>query len=112
MRRNGGWVVLCGVLASAACNGFPDPEPIEQAEKRPEKYPSYSQSGAPTVVTVERQRWIVLPGEKADVPSRALQPLATGGGGSMFTAAGDQAPFDALYARLPDGSLHVARELR
>jgi hypothetical protein len=112
MRRNHGWVMLCGTLVCAACNGFPDPEPIEQAETKPEKYPSYGQSGSPAVVTIERQRWLVLPGALADVDPTALQPLATGGGGSMFTAIGDQPPYDALYARMPDGSLHVAREIR
>jgi hypothetical protein len=111
MWRFGGWVLLGAALCSA-CNGFPDPVPIAEAEHKPEKYLSYAKRSDAPVVTVDGQRWVVLPGSTVVAPATAFRRLAGDQIGGLFTAAWDQAPYDALYVVVPGEGMHLAGELR
>lgn len=112
MRRIGGWIVLGGVVLCAACNGFPDPMPIVDAERKAEKYPTYDQSAAAPVLSVDGQRWLVLPGATVVSTPSAFRPLTADAGGVLSAAAWDQPPYDALYVVTPNGRILRAEEIR
>ena len=112
MRRIRRVAVLVGVLATAACNGFPDAIPISEAEHMPEKYTSYKNSDPTPVISAGGQRFMVLSGSSFNGPATMFESLATGGGGELFVLRSDRAPYDALYARSSDGRVRVAAELR
>jgi hypothetical protein len=101
--------VLSTVFALAGCNGFPEPEPIRAAERKPEKYPTYSMGAATAVIAVGGQQWLVLPGAVAQVPSDMLVPA---GQSSLLALKWDQAPFSAMFQREPSGRLLEAGEIR
>lgn len=46
-RKQAAIVAVLVLVAGTGCNGFPRSEPIQQAETKPEKYPSYTPSAAP-----------------------------------------------------------------
>ena len=104
-------MVMLGVLATAACNGFPDAAPWAEAERMPEKYPSYTTVPTPMVST-EGQRWVIQPGNVMTPIANTMQSVASGMGGELSAARWDSAPYDALYARSPDGRVLVAGEVR
>jgi hypothetical protein len=112
MRRIGGWVVIGGIMLCVACNGFPDPVPIEEAERKPEKYLSYDLGQAAPVLSIDGQRWVVLPGATVVAAASAFRPLAADAGGALSALAWDQPPYDALYAHIPNGRILRAAELR
>jgi hypothetical protein len=111
MWRIGGWVVLGAALCSA-CNGFPDSAPIAEAEHKPEKYLTYSKRSDLPVVTVDGQRWVVLPGARVVGPPTIFRRLAGDAGGGLFTLTSDTQPYDAVYVLVPGEGIHVAGELR
>jgi hypothetical protein len=100
---------VLAVLISTGCHGFPYPEPITQAEHKPEKYPSYTASSA-APIAVGDQRWLLLPGGFAGVASTSLLPVGTRA--LFFSAPWDTPPYDQLYGQGADGLLHVAEEVR
>ncbi|MGH7466644.1 MAG: hypothetical protein ACRENP_01525 [Longimicrobiales bacterium] len=98
-----------GTLLCAGCNGFPGTIPIAEAERRPEQYPSYAATEPTLIVTVDSQRWQVLPGALVHAPSGALQRLA---GGPLVAVRGDSPPFATLFQPVAPNSLHQAAEIR
>jgi hypothetical protein len=98
------WVWLC-----AGCNGFPAAIPIAQAERKAEKYPSYEAVGRTTIVTVDSQRWQVLPGALMAAPASVLQPVQ---GAPLVALRGDTRPFTALFQRSTNDNVLVAGEIR
>jgi hypothetical protein len=97
------------LLLLAACNGFPNPEPIREAEHKPEHHPSYSMGAAPPVLQTGTQRWVVLPGAVAPVPADMLVPVAQS---PLAALKWDEPPFSGLFLREPDGRILVAGEIR
>lgn len=112
MRRSGSWVVSGGAALCVACNGFPEPVPIQEAEHKPEVYVTYHQSQASPVLSIDGQRWLVLPGATVVAPASAFRPLTADAGGALSAAAWDQPPYDALYAFIPNGRILRAAEIR
>src|SRR5262245_48335037 len=101
--------VFSTVLLLAACNGFPNPEPIREAEHKPEKYPTYSTGPAEPVIQTATQRWVVLPGAVAQAPAGILVPVAQS---PLLALKWDEEPFSGLFFREPDGGLLEAGEIR
>ena len=46
-RKQAALAALLALVLGTGCNGFPKSEPIQQAETKPEKYPTYTPSAAP-----------------------------------------------------------------
>lgn len=111
MRKIRQCFALVGMLVCGACNGFPDAAPWVEAERKPEHYPTYAPVSAPMLST-EGQRWVILQGATMQPFAGQLQPIAAGAGGELSAARWDSAPYDALYARSPDGRTLVAAEVR
>ena len=111
MRGIGRVSLMLVVVACTACNGFPDAPPWAEAERKPEKYPSYTATPAPMLST-EGQRWVIQQGSVFRPVGNTLQSVATGMGGELSVARWDRPPYDALYARSQDGLLRVAGEVR
>jgi hypothetical protein len=97
------------VVFAAGCHGFPYPEPIAQAEHKPEKYATYA-AAPETPLTAGQQRWLLLPGAYAGVPASVLVPIP--GTTGILRASWDDAPFDLIYAPGADGLLHIGGEVR
>ena len=104
-------LALVGMIVSGACNGFPDAAPWVEAERKPEKYPTYTAVTAPMMST-EGQRWVIMQGATLHPFGGQLQGVASGAGGELSAARWDTAPYDALYARGSDGRTLVAGEVR
>ena len=111
MRGLGRVKLLLMAVACGACNGFPDAAPWAEAERKPEKYPSYMATPAPMLST-EGQRWVIQQGNVFRPVGGALQSIASGLGGELSAASWDRPPYDALYAKSPDGLTRVASEVR
>ena len=107
MRRIG-WSTVWVAAIAAGCNGFPDAIPITDAERAPEKYPTYAAAAPTTLIQVGTQRYMVLPGAVVQVPSSALRSVAGGLSAGMW----DSEPFDWLYQASTDGKLRLAGEVR
>ncbi len=99
----------CAIAILAACNGFPRPAPISEAENRPESYPTYQASPPIQLIAVDSQRWMVLPGATTEIAARLLQPEA---GSGLLGLRWSQAPFSTLYHQAGNGRLHEAGEIR
>ena len=107
MRRIG-WSTVWVAAIAAGCNGFPDAIPIADAERAPEKYPTYAAAAPTTLIQVGNQRYMVLAGAVVQVPATALRQVAGGLSAGMW----DSEPFDWLYQPSTDGKLRLAGEVR
>jgi hypothetical protein len=107
MRRIG-WSTVWIAAIAAGCNGFPDAIPISDAERAPEKYPTYAAAPPTTLIQVGTQRYMVLPGAVVHVPASALRSVA----GGLSAGLWDSEPFDWLYQRSADGKVRFAGEIR
>ena len=99
---------LAAVFATG-CHGFPYPEPIAQAEYKPETYLNYT-TVPETPLTVGQQRFLLLPGAYAGVAASVLAPVS--GTTGVLRATWDDPPLDAIYGPGADGLLHVGAEVR
>jgi hypothetical protein len=98
------YVGALAAVLSTGCHGFPYPEPIAQAEHKPEKYVTYT-AAPETPLTVGQQRWLLLPGAYAGLPGTVLVPVS--GVAGVLRASWDDAPLDAIYGPGEDVLLHV-----
>src|SRR5262245_9846751 len=103
------WAAFSTVLLFAACNGFPNPAPIREAEHRPEKYPTYLMDPTQPFLQVGEQRWVVQPGAVARVPGDMLTPVPQS---SLLALKWEHPPLSALFQREPNGTLLAAGEVR
>ena len=96
--------VILIAAAVTACNGWPKTVPFEQAEHRPEKYPTYAPSPAAAVEMfyAGNHRYMVMPGE---INVRTARTAGVQGSApvSVFALEGDEAPYSLLFARTADG---------
>jgi hypothetical protein len=95
-------ISAAGALVSA-CNGWPDSHPAEEAENRPEKFPTYAATAAESAstFTFDNRRWMVS-ASPVSLRGAKLQAVGTGGTASLYAPEGDVAPYSILYT--PDGS--------
>lgn len=103
-------IACLSAVISTACNGFPDSEPIGQAERKAERYPSYMATTA-VPITTGPQHWLLLPGTNVVAPMQSLRPLA-GATQQLFVPSWDRPPYDGLYGRGSDGRIYLAAEIR
>jgi len=103
------YVGALAVVFSTGCHGFPYPEPIAQAEYKPEKYLTYM-TVPEARLTIGQQRFLLLPGAYAGVPASVLAPVS--GTAGVLRATWDEPPLDAIYGPGADGLMHVGAEVR
>ena len=108
MRRMG-WALVMSAGLLGACNGFPRTVPIADAERMPEKYPTYDASPSSPILTVGNTRWMVMPGAHANIPADWLAPIS--GTGELWAAKWDAPPYSALYQPTGTRSIRVAGEV-
>jgi|SRR5687768_9697812 len=96
-------VLATGALVSA-CNGWPDSHPAEEAENRPEKFPTYAATAPEnaTTFTFENRQWMVS-STPVSFRGAKLQAVGTAGATSLYAPQGDAAPYGVLYT--PDGTM-------
>jgi hypothetical protein len=96
-------ILLVGAVL-AGCNGWPRAPDHEQAQHKPEFYPSYAATPAEQVqiVAFENRRWLVSP---ASIRLRGVKlvPVGTAAQTTIYAEAGQTTPFSALYASAGEG---------
>jgi hypothetical protein len=95
-------IVAVGTFASA-CNGWPDSAPADEAENRPEKFPTYAPTAAEhaSTFTFENRQWMVS-ASPVSFRGAKLQAVGTAGTTALYAPQGDAAPYGVLYT--PDGT--------
>lgn len=90
--------VLASCAVMGACNGWPESAPFEEAENRPEKYPTYAaaEQDASVEFTFEDRRWVIN-GTADGLRAAWLKPVGSSAGASLYAPAGDQPPYPVLY---------------
>lgn len=99
--------LIAGLAALAACNGWPPATDLEQAQHKPEHYPTYATTPAEQVQTLNfaNRRWLVSPAP-VSIRGIALQPVGTAGQTTIYAEPGEAAPYGVLYAAGADGRFH------
>jgi hypothetical protein len=98
--------LAAGTLIFSACNGWPTTLPYQQAETKPEHYPTYMAADSAPQFYAGNHRYMVMPGE-ANIRGARAVPVATGSPVSVFSLEGDEAPFSNLFARDASGRTRV-----
>ncbi len=95
------------VMLLGACNGWPGTMPYNQALNKPEQYPTYAATAErPVEFYAGNHRYMVLPTE-VNLRTARTAAVNSSSGASVFSLAGDDAPFASLYARSADGRTHA-----
>lgn len=99
MRIRSAVAVLLSSAALVACNGWPKAAKLDQAEHKPEKYPTYAATPAEQVevITFDNRRWMVEP-KVTEMRGAALQSVGTAGHTALFARAGAETPYPVLFA--------------
>jgi hypothetical protein len=95
-------LISAAAAVVSACNGWPDSHPADEAENRPEKFPTYTAAAAENAapITFENRRWMVSV-SPVSLRGAKLQAIGTAGTTSLYAPPGDVAPYRVLYT--PDG---------
>ena len=95
-------ISAAGAVVSA-CNGWPDSHPADEAENRPEKFPTYAATAAENAapITFDNRRWMVS-ASPVSFRGAKLQSVGSAGTTSLYAPQGDAAPYGVLYT--PDGT--------
>ena len=107
MKKNVKLVLAAAVLLAGACNGWPGTLPYQEARQKPEPYPTYTATaGHPVEFIAGHHRFMVLPTE-VNLRTARTESVGMNAGVSVFSLAGDEAPFATLVARGADGRTHA-----
>lgn len=98
MRIRSAIAVLVSSAALVACNGWPQAAKLEEAEHKPEKYPTYAATAAEQVEVIEFQnrKWMVSP-TVVELRGAKLESVGSAGQAALLVQAGTQTPYPLLY---------------
>jgi hypothetical protein len=99
MKSRNAFAILAVSAALTACNGWPRTVEFEQAEHKPEKFPTYAPTPADQAHTFEfdHRTWMVEP-VLVDLRGAKLQAVGSGGGATLMAQTADQSPYAVLFA--------------
>jgi hypothetical protein len=94
-------LVAGGLVATAAltaCNGWPRVIAYNEAQNKPEKYPTYAAvPGEMQAIAFQGRQWIVSP-SSAELPGAQLQSVGNAGNLTVYAPKGTEAPYSVLFA--------------
>jgi hypothetical protein len=108
LMKTGIGVALMAAAQFAACNGWPRTIPYQQAEHKPENYPTYAPASAQAaeMFYAGNHRYMVMPGE-VNLRTARTAGVQTSAQVSVFALEWDAAPYTALFVRAAEGRLRA-----
>lgn len=119
MQRGTTLIVLILAATLAACNGFPELVPVEEARRQPPR-PLVEQTarvspeppaGLPAEIEAVGRTWVVAATDR-QVPASAVRPAGTVAGRQVHVLTWDEPPYDMLLIATRPGVYAEYREAR